>query len=72
MYRADELAGPAGTAKNLALQLVSAALRGLGSELASGVKCRLSKARQDSGAARDIAQLAWEALSEFSKRIVDE
>jgi hypothetical protein len=69
VYRADELAGPAGTAKNLALQLVSAALRGLGSELASGVKCRLRNARQDSGAARGIAQLAWEAIDAFSERI---
>lgn len=68
MYVADALAAGEGRARTLALQLVSVALRALGSELASGVKCRLSKARQDSGAARDIAQLAWEAISEFSKQ----
>lgn len=67
MYVADALAAPRGRAKSLALELVSALLRGMASELASDVKCRLTIARENSGAACDIAQLAREALLAFSE-----
>lgn len=40
--------------------------------LVSGVKCRLSEARRISGAACDIAQLAWEAQSAPTGLIVVE
>lgn len=61
--------GP-GRAKSLVRELELELLRGLGSVLASDVKCRLTKARENSGAACDIAQLAREALLAFSEEFV--
>jgi len=71
VYVADATAAGPGRAKTLVLELVSAAVREVGSLLASDVKFRLSEARKDSGAACDIAQLAWEGLSAFADRIVE-
>lgn len=71
MYVADATAAARGKASSLVLELVSVALREMGSALASDVKFRLSEARKNSGAACDIAQLAWEALRAFSETIVE-